>query len=282
MLILKKFHATTNARKKWILFPSFNGIVVSNQNDICSLATNYFESLYACNEANIDANVEHNFMVISSNGYMLLITSLEKWEFKDVVFQMHYDKSIGPYGFNVVFYKRFWDLLGDDIFHNGVVWLKQGLFPQKLNNKNIALIPKLDNPSYTKDLRHISLCNVLYKIVSKVLANRWWRVLPNYISKEQLAFVERRFILDNVLVAIETIHHIKCKVRGKEGEFALKIDIRKLFDKVDWRYLQTILLEMGFDNKWVSWTMVYMDSLDFNVLVHKEGFWSILPRRRLR
>jgi len=63
-----------------------------------------------------------------------------------------------------------------------------------------------------------------------VLANRLKRLLLKCISQEQSAFVENRSILDNVLVASEILHHMKCKSKGKKGEVALKIDISKAYD----------------------------------------------------
>jgi len=96
-------------------------------------------------------------------------------------------------------------------------WLNAGEFPSFLNNIDIVLIPKKYNPIFMLDLRPISLCNVLYKIISKVLANRHKNLLPKCISCEQSTFVEGQSILDNVLVAIKTIHHMKCKVKGKVG-----------------------------------------------------------------
>lgn len=85
-------------------------------------------------------------------------------------------------------------------------WLNAGEFPSFLNNIDIVLIPKKYNPIFMLDLRPISLCNVLYKIISKVLANRFKTLLPKCISSEQSTVVEGRSILDNVLIAIETIH----------------------------------------------------------------------------
>lgn len=112
-------------------------------------------------------------------------------------------------------------------------WSETGNFPSTLNETNIVLIPKVDSPSPMRDLRPISLCNVLYKIVAKVLANRLKKLLPKCISEEQSAFVEGRSILDNVLIAFEIIHHMKCKTKGARGEVALKIDISKAYDRVD-------------------------------------------------
>ena len=64
---------------------------------------------------------------------------------------------------------------------------------------NIVLIPKKDNSETMRDIHPISLCNILYKIISKMLANRPKRLLPKCISQEQSAFVENRSILDNVV-----------------------------------------------------------------------------------
>lgn len=87
-------------------------------------------------------------------------------------------------------------------------------FPVDLNNTNVVLILKKDNATLMKDFRPIALCNVLYKIMAKVLANRLKDILPGLISKNQSAFVPGRIITDNVLVAFEVIHHMRNKSGG--------------------------------------------------------------------
>jgi len=77
--------------------------------------------------------------------------------------------------------KRFSDLCGEEIFYASVSWLQQGVFPPQLNNIDIVLIFKKDNPTPMKDLRPISLGNILYKIVSKVIANRLNFFFAKYI-----------------------------------------------------------------------------------------------------
>jgi hypothetical protein len=78
--------------------------------------------------------------------------------------------------------------------------------PPYLNRMNIALIPKIKNPVSITDFRPISLCNVIYKMISRMLANILKRILPHIISPTQSAFIPRRLINDNVLAAYETLH----------------------------------------------------------------------------
>ena len=98
---------------------------------------------------------------------------------------------------------------------------------------NVFLIPKKDNAAFMKDFRPISVCNVLYKLMAKVLANKLKDILPRLISEIQSTFVLGRSITDNVLVTFKVIHHMKNKARDTEGEVALKLDIIKANDRVD-------------------------------------------------
>jgi hypothetical protein len=128
-------------------------------------------------------------------------------------FSMHSDKTQEPNDLNLA-YKRFWELCSNEVYQASSGY-KEVAFLEKLNDTNIVLIPKVENPTSMKDLRPISLCNVLYKVISKVLANRLKLLLNRYIYVEQSTFLAKRYIIDNVMVAMETIHHMKCKVCGK-------------------------------------------------------------------
>lgn len=99
----------------------------------------------------------------------------------------------------------------------------------------MVLIPKKENAENLKDLCPIALCNVLYKILAKVLANRLKIIFPGVISENQSAFVQDRSITDSVLIAFEVIHHMKMKKRGTDCEVALKLDISKAYDRVSWK-----------------------------------------------
>jgi hypothetical protein len=100
---------------------------------------------------------------------------------------------------------------------------------------SIALIPKVKDLRCVIDFRPISLYNVIYKLISKIIANRLKKILPHIISPVQSAFVPERLIIDNVLVAYETIHTMHTQLKGKKGFMAVKLDMSKAYNKVEWR-----------------------------------------------
>lgn len=122
-------------------------------------------------------------------------------EIRTALFQMHPNKSPGPDGFSPLFYQRYWEEIGPDIVLAVQNFLQTGEFLKEINYTHVCLIPKSENPQEMSQLRPIALCNVIYKICAKVLANRLKKILPMIISPYQSAFVPGRLITDNTLVA---------------------------------------------------------------------------------
>nr|KYP35970.1 Transposon TX1 uncharacterized [Cajanus cajan] len=216
----KFFHAIASSRRKHNLIQHLtrnDGSMATDQTGICKVAHTYFEDLYKDKVSSFGPVLQNVTHCISESDNDALLQPFSITEFRSALFSMHDNKSPGLDGVNPGFYKIFWDLLGLELFHACVQWLKQGSLPHQLSQTNIVLIPKIEHPTSMKDPRPISLCNVIYKIILKVLANRLKPLLPACISPEQSAFMENRSILDNVMVANEIIHYLKCKTRGKQA-----------------------------------------------------------------
>jgi hypothetical protein len=160
--------------------------------------------------------------------------------------------------------------------------LNSVIMPSSLNRTNIALIPKVKNPTRVTEFRHISLCNVMYKVISKVLANRLKKILPLIISPVQSAFILGRLITDNVLVAYEMLHTIHTCMRGKKGFMAVKLDMSKTYDMVEWGFLKTVMSKLGFDQRWIDLIMMCVTTVQYVVVANGQPCGSIIPGRGLR
>ena len=196
--------------------------------------------------------------------------------------QMAALKAPGPDGMPPVFYQSYWHVVGLDVSTAVLSCLNQGKIPPSLNHTYVALIPKTKNPERVTEYRPISLCNVIYKLISKVLANRLKKLLPNVISDTQSAFVPGRLITDNILIPFETLHHMHNQRTGKVGSMALKLDMSKAYDRVEWGFLKQVMIRMGFHERWISMIMECISTVSYSLLINGEPTGLITPTRGLR
>jgi hypothetical protein len=215
----KNFHSQAQQRKR------ANAIVgLLNNDDIwCTdeaqvedIAVSYFEELFHSTQPmNPNDTLSVMESVVTMDANQNLLRPFMAKEVRAALFQMHPSKALGPNDMSSFFYQKYWHIVGNFVSHAILSILNSGKILRKINLTHISLIPKKKNPERMSDFRPISLCNVVYKIISKVLANRLKLVLPCIISDSQSAFVPRRLITDNVSVAFEFIHKLKGKRLGK-------------------------------------------------------------------
>ncbi|BFG15830.1 hypothetical protein CerSpe_021040 [Prunus speciosa] len=137
-------------------------------------------------------------------------------EIKNSVFAIGRLKTPGPYGFPAKFYQDYWGVCSDDIISFVQDCFNTASLPDNLNETLIALVPKVERPMFMNQLRPISLCNTLYKVVSKILVARLRSCMTKLVSPSQVSFFPGRQITDNIIVAQEVLHKFK-SAKGKKG-----------------------------------------------------------------
>lgn len=151
-----------------------------------------------------------------------------------------------------------------------------------LNETNPVLIPKKKNPVVVGDLRPISLCNVLMKVITKVLANKLKILLDMVISDTQSAFFPGRLISDNIMISCEVMHFLKRKRYDKDEYMALKLDMSKAYDRVEWKFLEAILEKMGFNSWWIHLILRCVTSVSYNIVHGDKSMGPIFLNQGIR
>lgn len=160
--------------------------------------------------------------------------------------------------------------------------VNSGTISEGWNTTMIVLITKVDNPEKISKFRPISLCNVVYKVISKLLATRLKVFLPKIVSETQSSFVPGRIITDNVIVAYECLHTMKKRKQRKNGTCAVKLDMHKAYDRVEWVFLEAILSKLGFAGQWIKMIMACVMSVENKVWFNSSETPSFRPSRGLR
>lgn len=281
----KFFHATARARRKnnhiKCLLNAEREQVEWGEG-LQELMVEYFTSLFAATEVDWHSVVNCVYNKVSTSQNDMILQPVDCQEVKQAIFHMHSDKSPGPDGISPGFYHKYWSIVGSDIVQMVTSFFDNGIFDDQYTETNIVLVPKKKNPQYMTDLRPISLCNVRYKIASKVLANRLKKVIDQIISEEQSAFIPGRIISDNIMISFEIIHYMKRKTQGKKGWMALKLDMSKSYDRVEWSYVRAMLGKLGFNNSVINLFMQCVITVRYKITHSGKEFGDIIPQRGLR
>lgn len=211
-----------------------------------------------------------------------LTRDFEEKEIYDAVCSIGDDKAPGPDGLTARFYKSYWNIIGEDVIKEARDFFLTSYMKPSINQTNICMIPKHTNAKTLSDYRPIALCNVLYKIISKCLVNRLKHHLGNIISDSQAAFIPGRLITDNILIAHEVMHSLKTRKRVSQNYMAVKTDVTKAYDRVEWGFLETTMKLFGFSDQWIEWIMATVRSVTYSVLVNGSPHGMVTPERGIR
>lgn len=209
-----------------------------------------------------------------------LMVDVTDAEVKRVIFSMPLNKSPGPDGFTVEFFKSTWSIVGHDLTVAIQSFFRFGFLPKGLNTTILALIPKKTDARMMKDFRPISCCNVLYKVISKILANRLKTILPSFIAPNQSAFIKDKLLMENLLLATELVKDYH--KAGVSPRCAMQIDISKAFDSVQWPFLLNVLAALNLPEGFIHWINLCVSTASFSVQVNGELAGFFKSKRGLR
>ncbi|GJY36038.1 RNA-directed DNA polymerase, eukaryota, reverse transcriptase zinc-binding domain protein [Tanacetum coccineum] len=217
---------------------------------------------------------------LSQDEALSMIHNVSDAEIKRAMFQINDNNAPGPDGFSSHFYKKAWDtIIGDickavkDLFHKGEIL-------SEINSTVIALVPKIQTPAKVSDYRPIACCNVIFKCISKILTERIKMSLKKLVSQNQSAFIPSRQIQDNILISQELLKMYERK--GGPKRVALKIDLQKAYDTINWCFMANILKGFRFYDKMVQWIMLYVTTTTFSINVNDESCGYFKGGRGLR
>ena len=254
-----------------------------DRDSIARTVVDYFTKIYiSCSLNRIEEVINTIPTQVTDDMNAELTKTFTSEEVLRALHQIHPTKSPGPDSMSTIFFQRYWNIVGRDITNMVLNVLNFNLPMTEINKTNIALIPKTNHPARITEFWPISLCNVTYKLTSNVLANRLKAVLPYVIAENQSAFTADRLITDNVLVAFELMHYLNHKIEGKDGFMSIKLDMSKVFDRVEWGFIKRVMEKLGFHNNWVFLIMQCISSVSYSVIINEEAFGCITPTRGLR
>ena len=204
-----------------------------------------------------------------------------KENIKSALWSLKPFKSPGPDGLHAGFSHRFWLVVG-----KSMIDVIKKIFTEKtvleyLNRTLIALIPKIQSPKTLSNYRPISLCNTVYKIVTKIIVARLRPHLDKLISPFQTAFVLRRKGIDNAIIVQEVIHTIS-KKKGRMGYMALKIDLEKAYDKLQWSFIRDMLIRANLPADLIDVIMSCISTVSTSILFNGEAMDPLYPSRGIR
>ncbi|XP_020412737.1 uncharacterized protein LOC109947231 [Prunus persica] len=281
----KFFHITTLVRRRRNRIErlkDINGDWISSKEGLKTLAVEYFHGLFLDDVVDIIRSpLPSLFPHIPEADLAAVSKEVTAKEVQDALFAIGPYKAPGPDGYSAIFFHNCWSLCRKDIEDLVFKCFSSGSVPEYLNSTLVTLVPKIINPQSMLQFRPISLCNTLYKVVSKIIVGRLRPLMCKLVSPNQVSFVPGRQISDNIFIAQEVLHRFY-RARGKTGYIAWKIDLSKAYDRLKWSFIEQTLEEIGIGETSLQLIMSCVKNVSYRVLMNGELTASFKPQRGVR
>lgn len=267
----KFFHDVVrrNARRNMIpMVLKADGEATTSCEQVAEEFISFYKSLLGssspCEPINLDVLRSGN--LLSQQQADGLIGAVSDLEIKEALFAIGEDKAPGPDGFSSCFFKKAWHVVGALFCQAIREFFVSGCLLKQINHAVIALIPKSSHASSVEDYRPISCCNVIYKVISKILAARLAPVLNSIVDHAQSAFIEGRNLSDNIHLVQELLR--KYSRKRISPRCLIKVDLRKAYDSMNWVFIRQVLEGLGFPLQFISWIMECVTSTSFSISIN--------------
>ena len=190
-------------------------------------------------------------------------------------------KAPGSNGLHAGFFQHFWADVKNLVCKEIKEVFRNEIILSYLNETLVTLIPKFQSPETLNNYTPISFCNSVYKIISKIIVARIRPLLADLISPVQSAFVPGRRGMDNVLIAQELLYFLDYK-KGKMGYMAIKLDLEKTYDRLEWNFIHKVLQAFHFPPKLTWIIMSCITSTNISILVNGGMLDSFEPSKGIR
>ncbi|XP_074304872.1 uncharacterized protein LOC141639712 [Silene latifolia] len=267
-----------SSKQRLISLRTSDGTWINDPTEIEAEILTYFRLIMGTNHSTQAQNFQltEDFLSdldipsLSSDDCSILSTPFNETDVLRVIRSMDGSKSPGPDGITPRFYQLFWPQIGHVVTAAILQFLNSGVMLKEWNHTHIILIPKVAHPEMVTQYRPISLCNVIYRIASKCLANRLKLVISSIVSDSQQAFVPGRLMTDSCIIAHEVLHYINKTKKGTNCYAVLKLDMNKAFDRVSWTFLMLVMKRMGFPTFWQNIIWECIATVSYRVLINGE------------
>ncbi|QHO46030.1 LINE-1 retrotransposable element ORF2 protein [Arachis hypogaea] len=268
-------------RNKILTIQNDDGEWLTESNDLKNWIVSFYANLYCDYYDNVPFIISNAFPELSVADSERIGRMVSPLEIKEVVFAMGSLKAPGRDGIQAVFYQQHWQKVGVYLYNLVQNIFKNPTLVSDINETLLVLIPKIEPVSSLKHMRTINLCNVSYKVVTKILAKRLQTLMAKLVRPTQTSFVPGRHSSDNIIITQEVIHSIRNKKGGK-GWMAIKIDLEKVYDRLKWSFINDTLMDIGFPSHITNLIYGCISSARMRVLWNGDELEEFTPSRGIR
>lgn len=282
------FHRMTQIRNAFNVirsFSSLSGAIIDDPLEMSRMAVSHFQSILGPEILQPLSSPLSWFQdLLSYRCSPEMKQSMVKFpyveEIKKVMFKLNANKAPGPDGFTSAFYKVTWGIIGLEVTNSILQFFQTAFLPSAVNATILALVPKAPGASMISDFRPISCLNTLYKVVSKLLVSRLKPALPDFVLRNQSAFIKGRLLVENTLLVAELVNGYQ-RANGPK-RITIKVDIAKAFDTVRWEFIFTCLRGIEVPELYLRWIKACICTPSFSVGFNDNVQGYFKGRRGLR